>query len=456
MNRRSFLQAAGGAAAWTMLGGRAWGRVIPPADDAFLEDLSQRCFRYFWEQTDPQTGITRGRSRADASPYPAERRDVGSTGDTGFGITAMCIGAERGWITREQARDRVRATLATYADGPAANEHGWFYHWINIKTGARTAAQYDVAQFGVRESSGSRRQFSEVSVSDSTWLIAGALTARQYFSDDPVIVKRATQIYERVDYRWMRGVHPTLLAMSWSPEDGWSERHYERYDQLPCMYLLGIGAPAGHALAPESWYAWERNPNQYKEFKYIGTSGLWTYQYPLAWFDLRNRREAKGSRLNYFQNSTIATRAHRAFCVDLAAKFPGYSENIWGVTASLSKTGYKAWGGPPSHGKIDGTVVPCAAAGSLMFTPDISLPALRAMKERFGEKIYGRYGFTDAFHPTTGWVSEDVIALNTGITLLSAENLRSGNLWKWFMANPETKRALELAELQPSTEGDGA
>lgn len=401
----------------------------------------------FLEQSDPYTGIVRGRARFDGTPYAEERRDVGSTGDTGFGITAMCIGAERKWVTREQARERVTATLKAYADGPVVNEHGWFYHWINVKTGARTGATFDSAELAVPESKNLKRPKSEVSTSDATWLVLGSLTARQYFKEDAQIAKLATKIYERMDYQWMRNGHPTLLSHGWMPETGFIAARYEKYCQLAAMYLLGIASPT-HALPPEAWYAWERTPYEYDGFKYIGNSLLWTYQYPFAWFDLRGRREAKGSKVNYFENSTTATRAHKAFCLDLAKEFPGYSDNIWGITSSLSKTGYKAWGGPPKRNGIDGTVVPCAAAGSLMFTPDISVPALRAMKDRFGDKIYGKYGFADAFHPTTGWVAEDVIALDTGITLLAAENLRTGNVWKWFMANPEAKRALELAELK--------
>ncbi len=126
----------------------------------------------------------------------------------------------------------------------------------------------------------------------------------------------------------------------------------------------------------------------------------------------------KAARQTTSRTLQIATRAHRQFCLDLSQEFPGYSENIWGITSSLSKTGYKAWGGPPRRKGIDGTVVPCAAAGSLMFTPDISLPALRAMQDRFGDKVYGQYGFADAFHPETGLVAQDVIALDIGITLL--------------------------------------
>jgi len=449
MNRRSFLQLAAACAAYPLLSRTAGAAVLAAADDALLEDMSRRCFRYFWEQTDPQTGITRGRARADGSEYPKERRDVGSTGDTGFGLTALCIGAERGWVARADARERARATLRSFADGPVKSEHGWFYHWINVKTGERTGAQYDSASFGNRPGPPSKRPKSEVSVSDSTWLVAGALTARQYFREDPEIVQLATKIYERVDYRWMCHGHPTLMAKSWMPETGFSDSRYDRYDQLPCMYLLGIGAPSSFALPPESWYAWERNPNQYQNYRYVGTSLLWTYQYPFAWFDLRGRRENRGSRLDYFANSATATRAHRAFCIDLGKKFPGYSPDIWGITSSLSKTGYKAWGGPPGHHSIDGTVVPCAAAGSLMFAPDICLRALHAMKDRFGDRIYGRYGFADAFDPSSAWVAQDTIALDLGISLLAAENLRFGSVWRWFMANPEPRQALHLAGIEP-------
>jgi hypothetical protein len=149
--------------------------------------------------------------------------------------------------------------------------------------------------------------------------------------------------------------------------------------------------------------------------------------------------------MDWFENSVTATRAHRQFCIDLAPQFPGYSENMWGITSSDSAKGYKAWGGPPFRNTIDGSVVPCAAAGSLMFTADICLAALKSMKDRFGDKIYGRYGFTDAFHPTNGWVGPDLLGLDTGITLLAIENLRSGNLWKWFMRNPEIGKAMDAA-----------
>jgi hypothetical protein len=404
-------------------------------DDEFLDDLSKRSFRFFWEQSDPQTGIARDRARTDGSEYqPADRRDEGSTGVTGFSLTAMCIGAERKWVTRAEARERVRATLKSFANGPVKNEHGWFYHFIDVHTGERYRT-------------------SEMSTSDATWLSAGSLTARQYFHEDEEIRRLATLIYERMDYAWMCNGEMTL-AHGWTPEGGFLKSRYDHYCQLACMYLLGIGSPT-HTMKPECWYAWTRDMNEYADYKYVGKSVLWTYQWPFAWFDLRNRHEGHGAGINYWENSAAATRAHKAFCLDLAKKFPGYTENIWGITSSESAHGYKAWGGPPARTSIDGSVVPCAAAGSLMFTPDICLPALRAMKDQFGDKIYGRYGFADAFHPTNGWVCPDVLGIDVGITLLACENMRSGNVWKWFMANPEAQRALVLADLQPISANPG-
>jgi len=430
-SRREFLAGPAKGFSAALLAGQsgAAGAPLTSADDKLLDDLSRRCFSYFWEQLDPHSGIARDRARADGSPHPREGRYVGSTGATGFALTALCIGAERGWISRREARNRVRSALRSYAIGPVADTHGWFYHFLDVRSGARYRT-------------------SEVSTSDSTWLVAGALTAGRYFAEDPAIAHLATTIYERMDYRWMLNRHPFFLAHGWTPESGFLPYRYDRYCQLACMYLLGIASPT-HALDPECWYAWDREPFHYAGFDYYGRALLWTHQYPFSWWDFRNRRESRGLRVNWFENSTKATHAHRAFCIDLAGEFPGYSSDIWGITSSDGPGGYRTWGGPPRTGRVDGSVVPCAAAGSLMFASDLCLPALHAMKAGFGDRIYRRYGFVDAFNPNTGWQADDVIGIDIGITLLSAENLRAGNVWKWFMANPVASRAFALAGIEP-------
>jgi hypothetical protein len=215
------------------------------------------------------------------------------------------------------------------------------------------------------------------------------------------------------------------------------------------LVSVAIGSPT-HPITPEAWYAWERTWMSYDGFRYLAAvSPLFIHQFSHAWVDFRGRRETRPPKMDYYQNSVDATRAQRQFFVDVLSKeFPMYSQNIWGLTASDYKGGYVAWGAPPRHEATDGSVVPCAPAGSLMFTPDISLAALKEMKARFGEKIYGRYGFADAFNPHDGWVDPDVIGIDLGITLLSAENLRSGKVWYWFMLNPEIEKAMDLAEIR--------
>jgi hypothetical protein len=424
LTRRSMLAASCGA-----LASLRAAPAVSKKDDEFLEDLSRRSFQYVWDYTDPETGMLRGRAKADGTPYDPNRRDIGSIAVTGFGLAGLCIGAERGWVKADEARTRVRNAMRFFADH-APQEHGWFFHWMNVKTGERTGVLQDSAKK------------SELSSIDTALLMGGILTARGYFQKDAEIQRLATRIYERMDFQWMLNGDPLLLSHGWTPEDGFLKSRWAKYSEFTIIYLLGIGSPA-HAIPAESWYAWERPENVYGDYKYIGMSPLFTHQYSHTFVDYRGHREHRGGKVDWFENSVTATRAHRQFCIDLSKEFPDYSANIWGITSSNSEKGYKAWGGPPRNKAIDGTVVPCAPGGSLMLAPDICVPALRAMKDQFGDKIYGKYGFTDAFHPTTGWASADVLGLDTGITLLSAENLRSGNVWKWFMRNREIGKALE-------------
>jgi hypothetical protein len=396
--------------------------ALSDEENRFLEDLSRRTFSFFWEQADPTTGIVRDRARTDGGP---SNERIGSIASVGFGLSGLCIAAERGWQPRATAIDRTETTLRWFAER-MPHERGWFFHFVNMKTGAREWQ-------------------SELSSIDTALLLAGVLTVRQCFAEDAEVVRYAEAIYRRVDFRWMLAGDPAMLSHGWKPESGFLKARWDHYCELMILYLLGIGSPTS-SLPPASWRAWSRPTMTFQNFTYISAPDpLFVHQYSHAWVDFRGRREGTPANIDWFENSVTATRAHKAFCLTLATEFPGYSENIWGITASDSKKGYVAWGGPPRNKAIDGTVVPAAAAGSLMFTPDITVSALRAMHRTFGDRIYGRYGFTDAFHPTDGWVNPDVIGIDLGITLLSAENLRTGNVWMWFMKNPEIVRALERA-----------
>ncbi len=394
---------------------------LSPGDQAFLEDLRHHAFLYFTEQADPETGLVRDRARTTGAREIAHDPNAASIAATGFGLTALCIGAEHGWISRDEARRRVVTTLRFFAER-APSEHGWFYHFMDARTGKRIWK-------------------CELSSIDTALLLAGMLTARQFFAGDREITNLADSIYRHVDFQWMLNGDPYLLSMGWYPESGFMSLRWNYYRELMILYLLAIASPT-HPIPAESWYAWSRPWVTYGKYHYIsGDRPLFIHQYSQAWMDLRGRRELRPPHINWFENSILATLANRGYCIRLSAKFPGYSKDVWGITSSDSVNGYVGWGGPPPDPQVDGTVVPCAAGGSLMFTPHLSLAALEKIKELYGGRIYGRYGFADAFNPSTGWVDPDVIGIDVGITLLSAENLVTGYVWKWFMQNariPET------------------
>lgn len=400
-------------------------------DEALIEDLSRRAFQYFVDHADARTGLVldRARTTGEAPPAGHQSHRIASSAATGFGLTALCVGVERGWMARDEARRRVLTTLRFFAER-APQEHGWFLHWMDSETGER-------------------RWNSETSSIDTALLLAGVLTARQFFREDAEVRRLSTLIYERVDFRWMLAGHPTLLSHGWRPETGFIPTRWDTYSEHLILQLLAIGSPT-HPVTPRAWRAWTRKRVTYAGYTFMSDGPLFIHQYTQGWADLRGVSESWYPFTNYFDNSAAATRAHRQFCIDLAREFPAYGPDVWGVSASDSERGYLAWGGPPRDPAIDGTVVPYAAAGSLAFTPDISLSALRALKEKYGARAFGRYGFADAFNPNTGWVDTDVIGLDQGITLLGAQNLKDGLVWRYFMRNAEIPRAMRLVGLRPN------
>jgi hypothetical protein len=389
-------------------------------DEAFLEEVESASFRFFWEQGNPTTGIVRDRCNA----VTPDKSALGSIAATGFGLTALAIGDERGYVARSEVRARVLNTLR-FLWKKLPNHRGFFYHWADVNTGER-------------------RWDSEVSSIDTAILLCGVLTCREHFQHSE-ISDLALEIFNRVDWTWLSEDTP-ILPHGWTPETGFLQYRWDNYSEMMMMYLLGLGSST-YPLAPATWTAWKRMPFEYDGIRYIGSfAPLFIHQYSQAWFDFRDKRDQYA---DYFQNSTTATIVHRRFCIDLHSQFPDYTEDLWGITASDSAKGYVVWGGPPATGPIDGTVVPCATGGSLPFLPQETLTVLETIKNRYGDRAWSRYGFVDAFNPLTGWYDTDVIGIDTGITLLMAENLRTGFVWNTFMKNPEATRGMDRAGLKP-------
>jgi len=388
-------------------------------DHRFLDELQRASFRFFEEQTHPRTHLVSDRAFATGGP----RKGKASIASSGFALAGWTIAVERGWVTRDTALERVRAMLRFLAR-EAPRRHGFFYHFMEAESGARAWE-------------------CEVSPIDTSLLLFGAIVAREYFGD-PEVTGLVNGIAESLDWPWMLNGGGTL-ASSWRDETGFSRHRWSNYSEHLGMNLLALGSPT-HPLPAATWNAWKRQPAiTYGGRHFLAGAPLFIHQFSHAYVDFREQRDAFA---DYERNSVLATLAHRQFCLELASRFPSWGEKLWGVTASDSARGYLAWGGPPRSidgGSLDGTLVPCAAAGSLPFAPRETLLTLRHMRESHGARIWKHYGFVDAFNPDSGWVAPDVIGIDVGITLIQAENARTGHVWALFMRAPEVRRGLARA-----------
>jgi hypothetical protein len=393
-------------------------QLLSEEDERLLEEIEYGSFLYFWEQAGLDTGLVLDRCNVRAP----DKKDLGNIAATGFGLTAICIGEKRGYISNAQARERVAKTLQ-FLWKKLPTHRGFFWHWTNINTGGRLWE-------------------SEVSSIDTAILLCGVLTCKQHFISNGEISELATLIFNRVDWSWL-SEDTLLLPGGWTPETGFLQYRWENYSELMMIYLLGIGA-THHTLGPDTWNAWKRNVFSYDGIQYVGSyAPLFVNQYPQAWYDFRNKRDKYA---DYFQNSIVATDVHRRFCLnELAKDFPDYTDDLWGITASDSVHGYEVWGGPPKTGPIDGTVVPCATGGSVVFLTEAVMRVLRNIRYNYGAGTWSRYAFVDAFNPLINWYDSDVIGIDTGITMLMAENARTEFVWNTFMKNPEAQRGMELA-----------
>jgi hypothetical protein len=410
----------------TLLGGCAGPRErsspaahrLTPDDLSLLEELERAAFTFFREAAHPETGLVLDRKRADGEP---DQRTVASIAATGFGLSALCVADARGFAPRDEIRAQVVRTLKWLRDR-MLHERGFFYHFFHWGTGERVWK-------------------CELSSVDSAILFCGALHARAHFEGDAEIRTLADDLFHRAEWPWFLDGQLTL-SMGWKPESGFLRARWDHYCELMLIYLLGLGSPT-HPLAPETWRAWSRPEREYEGERFVWSPApLFVHQFSHAWFDFRGRRDAG---IDWFANSVAATRAHVKWSLSQQEKFPKWSRDLWGVTSSDSARGYVGWGGPPSSGPLDGTIVPCASAGSLPFLPAECLRTLRHQREKHGATIWKRYGFVDAWNPHTGWVNPDVVGIDVGITALMAANLRDGMVWRTMSRDAAVQRGFDRA-----------
>jgi hypothetical protein len=458
---RSFHLLAGVTAALACASPPATSVAPPtPRQEAFLDTLQQRTFTFFWERTDPRTGLT-----PDRWPTPS----FSSVAAVGFALTAYPIGVERGYITRGEARERVSRTLEFFwaaPQGPAADgmtgHQGFFYHFLDMATGRRFNRQV------------------ELSTIDTSLLLGGVLFCQSYFDGPDEAEERirayADSIYRRVNWRWAQPVRPKVTH-AWLPGEGFSTWHWSGYDEAMVLYILALGSPT-FPIDPAGWEAFTAT-NRWGAFygrEHVGFAPLFGHQYSHIWIDFRGiqDRYMRERGLDYFENSRRATYAQRDYAIDNPMGWTGYGKTSWGLSASDGPTddtltvrgqrrpvwGYTARGASFTEIRDDGTIAPTAAGGSLPFAPEIALPTLVAMRERHGDELFGEYGFLDAFNPSFpakvavnqgralprhGWYDTDYLGIDQGPILAMAENYRSGLIWRYMRRNPYIIRGLRRA-----------
>lgn len=386
--------------------------------DEFLDKVERQAFDYFMNETFANTGLTLNTTEECAPATNAA---------SGFMLSALVIGSERGWITREEAYSLALKTLRTFRE--LEETEGFTYHYINVRNCSRMWS-------------------SEVSCIDTAIFLAGAITAGEYFKGTEV-ESIADELYRQTNWQWFLDGEKTL-QMSWKPEKGFSGRIDSFSEGILC-YILAMGSPA-YAIPPDCWDSFVRPVSAYggSRMIYVADGSLFQYLFPLAWLDLRGKHDKYA---DYWQNAVKAVRANKRFCRDKAGSNMSYQEGYWGLSASFFQGGYRNFGAKPGRNFHDGTIAPYAVAGSIPLAPDFAIADYKYMYDKVPNAL-GKYGLTDAFNIGQRWASPHYISIDQGLTLLMIENYRSGLIWQYFMRNKHVEKGIALAGFKPGWQGE--
>lgn len=436
---------------------------IPPSaltarQTAFLDTLERRTFDWFWERTDNNTGLTPDR-------WPT--KSFSSVAAIGFALTAYPVGVERGYVTRSNAAQRTLNTLRFMYNAPQGPQptnvtgyKGFFYHFLDMQTGYRF-------------------ERVELSTIDTSLLIAGVLFCQSYFTGadgtESAIRAYADSLYLRIEWPWAMA-RPPVVSMGWHPETGFIQADWKGYDEGMIVYVLALGSPT-HPIDPAAWTEWTKT-YRWAEFygqTHVNFAPLFGHQYSHVWVDFRGIQDAymRGKGIDYFENSRRATISQRLYAIDNPGQWRDYGPNVWGLTAgdgpfdtTLVISGrsrqfwtYRARGAAAGEIQDDGTVAPTAAGGSVPFAPEITIPALIAMREKYGDNLFTNYGFVDDFNPTLvdvtpkygrvvrgiGWFDTDYLGIDQGPIIAMVENYRTELIWKTMRRNPYIVAGLKKA-----------
>lgn len=407
------------------------------SDDSLLTLVQYRTFQYFWDGAEPVSGAARERIHMD-DIYPQNDRNVVTSGGTGFGVMAILVGIERGFITRQQGVERLNKLVNWLQK--ADRFHGVWPHWWDGETGKRKP-------FSQKDDGGD--------LVETSYLAQGLLCVRQYFlegnEEEKLLASRIDKLWREIEFDWHTKGGEEVLYWHWSPNYDWEMNFpVEGYNECLIMYVLAAGSPT-HGISPEVYHdGWARsggikNDPSHEQYGYhlaLKHNGAEQYGGPLFWAHYSylglDPRKLKDRYSDYWQHNVNHTLINRQYCIENPKGYEGYGENCWGLTASYSVEGYA--GHSPGHDL--GVISPTAALSSFPYAPAESMQALKYFHSSLGEKIWGEYGFYDAFSEEHNWFLPRYLAIDQGPIVVMIENHRSGLLWELFMSCREVQDGL--------------
>jgi hypothetical protein len=404
-------------------------------DDSLLTLVEYRTFQYFWDGAEATSGAARERYHSD-NVYPENDKHIITSGGTGFGVMAILVGIERNFITREQGLERLTKLIDWLEK--ADRFHGVWPHWLNGETGK-------VKPFSPDDDGGD--------LVETSYLLQGLLCVREYFKagneKEKALASKIDKLWKAVEFDWHRN-GKNVLYWHWSPKNSWKMNFpVEGYNECLILYVLAAASPT-HTIPPKVYHeGWGRkggirNDSTHVQYGYhlslrhnlatqFGGPLFWSH-YSFLGLDPRN---LKDDYADYWEHNTNHTLINRQYCIENPKQYKGYGESCWGLTASYSPKGYAA------HSPTEdlGVISPTAALSSFPYTPKESMRVVRYLYDSLGDKVFGEFGFYDAFSFQENWYPARYLAIDQGPAIVMIENHRSGLLWKLFMAAPEIQVA---------------
>lgn len=396
-------------------------------DEELMTLVQKQTFKYFWDYGHPVSGLARERSNGSD--------EIVTIGGSGFGVMAIIVGAERGFVTRDAAAERMLKIVRFLGNKETQSYHGMWSHWINGTTGK-------IIPFS--------RKDDGADIVESAFMFEGLLAAHQYFNRNTPTENNIrgiiNSLWREAEWDWFTKGGEDVLYWHWSPNNGWAMNHQIKgHNECHIAYILAASSPT-YSIKESVYQKGWANSNIFKNGKeYYGIKlplgmdfggPLFFTHYSYMGLDPRG---LKDNYADYEEQMKAHTLINRAYCIDNPKKYKGYSDKCWGLTASDNDTGYSAH--CPNNDL--GVITPTAALSSIPYAPEYSLKAMRYFYEELGKNIWGEYGFKDAFNLTTNWFAPSYLAIDQGPIIVMIENYRTGLIWKLFMSHPDIQTGLK-------------